>query len=289
MTLKKPFFLLCTFLVYLIPQMSYANLLIHPTRVNFQSNERSQTLTLANTSDKTNTYQLQWKENVALLVGGYRAMEESEKANYPLASQYIRFSPRQVTLRAGERQSVKLLLRRARNLEDGEYRSHLLFKALPTAVAKDANSVSAPTMSIDMVINFAIPVSLRVGDYHATVLVDDAEIQYDAIKNSGAVFVSLQRQGIHSSYGDISAFCTPTGGKEILLAKSASHSLWTDLSQYKHKLSWASQNFKPTNGSLRIYYEGIKQFKDIDYANATFDVKREQIKPPPLPAKIPAQ
>lgn len=283
MTLKKTLVLLCTYFVYILPQISWANLLIHPTRVNFQSNERSQILTLANTSNKTNTYQLQWKENVAMPDGGYREMEESEKNSYPLASQFIRFSPRQVTLRAGERQSVKLLLRRARNLEDGEYRSHLLFKALPAAPADDTGPVIAPTMNIDMVINFAIPVALRVGDYNAVVTVEDAEIQYDAINNAGAVFVTLQRRGSHSSYGDMSAFWTPIGGEEILLAKSASHSLWAEIDNYRHKLTWATENFKPTDGSLRIFYEGIKQFKNIDYTNTTYDVKREQIKPPPAP------
>lgn len=289
MTLKKTLFLLCSFLVYLLPQISWANLLIHPTRINFQSNERSQILTLANTSSKTNTYQLQWKENIAIPGGGYREMQEHEKDRYYLASQFIRFSPRQVTLRAGERQSVKLLLRRARNLEDGEYRSHLLFKALPTAPANDTGPVIAPTMKIDMVINFAIPVALRVGDYNAVVTVEDAVIQYDATNNAGAVFVTLQRQGPHSSYGDMSAFWTPKGGEEILLAKSASHSLWAEIDEYQHKLTWATENFRSTDGSLRIFYEGIKQFKDIDYTNTTFDVQREQIKPPPAPPETPAQ
>lgn len=263
--------------------MSWANLLIHPTAVNFQANERSQVVTLANTSDKTTTYQLQWKENVAQPMGGYRIMQDSEKTTFRLASSYIRFSPRQVTLAPGERQSVKLLLRRARSLQDGEYRSHLLFKALPPAVPQDAAPVTTPTMNLSMVLSFAIPVALRVGDYDAQVTVKQPQIQYDPIRNSGAVFLSLERRGIHSAFGDISAFWKPKGGAEYLLAKSASHSLWTELNQYRHKLVWATADFTPQDGELRIHYQGdqgVKLFSDIDYVNQTFDYKRSNITAP---------
>jgi hypothetical protein len=186
-----------------------------------------------------------------------------------------------VTLRPGERQSVKLLLRRARNLEEGEYRSHLLFKALPTAARKDASPVNNPTMNISMVLNFAIPVSLRVGDYDAQVTVSDPEIQYDKEHNSGAVYISLARQGVHSTYGDISAYWTPKGGREFLLAKSAGHSLWSELNQYRHKLTWATKDFTPQDGILRIHYEGIKLFREIDYVDQTFDYKQSNITAPP--------
>jgi P pilus assembly chaperone PapD len=90
MTRITPLFLLSILAICWVPQMSWANLLIHPTRVNFQSNERSQVLTLANTSNETATYQLQWKENVAIPEGGYRDMEESEKSSFQLASLLVR-------------------------------------------------------------------------------------------------------------------------------------------------------------------------------------------------------
>ena len=260
-----------------LPTISWANLLIHPNSINFQVNERSQVITLANTSDRMTTYQLQWKENIALPAGGYRVMQESEKTTFMLASPYIRFSPRQVTLGPRERQSVKLLLRRVRNLQDGEYRSHLLFKAMPSDVSESAEPIKNPTMNISMVLNFSIPVALRVGDYDAQVTVKQPEIQYDPIRNTGAVFLSLERRGIHSAFGDISAFWKPKGGTEYLLAKSANHSLWTELNQYRHRLSWAASDFTPQNGELRIHYQGVKLFRDLDYVNQTFDYKQSNI------------
>jgi len=282
MTNKNPFILFFVTALFLVPQMSWGKLLIHPTRVNFSTDERSQFLTVANTSDEVSTYQLMWKENIALPDGGYREMEEAEKGQYPLASQFIRFSPRQVTLRPGERQTVKLLLRRARNLEQGEYRSHLMFKAIPAA-NKDKKEANRPTMSINMVLNFAIPVSLRVGNYDVQVRASEPVIQFDKAQNSGYVYLTLERAGVHSSYGDMSAFWTPKGGEEILLAKSAGHSLWTEENKYRHKLAWAAKDFTPQDGVLRIYYEGIKQFKDIDYINQSFPFKRSDIKPLPKP------
>lgn len=261
----------------IVPQLSLANLLIHPTRVNFTTDQRSQIITLANTSQKTTTYQLQWSEKVALRTGGYREMQENEKSQYPIVSQFLRFSPRQVTLKPGERQSVKLLLRRTRDLSEGEYRSHLLFKALPTAVEKDSGPQNNPTMTINMILNFAIPVALRVGEYDVDISADKTEVIYDPINNAGNVFVELTRNGLHSPYGDMSAWWTPSGGQEYLLAKSTGLSLWAEESDYRIKLVWATKDFKPGNGRLRLEYQGTKIFKNFTYVDKVFDFTRDQI------------
>ena len=47
------------------------------------------------------------------------------------ADKYLRFFPRRVTLAPNESQMVKLQMVKTNELQPGEYRSHLYFRAVP--------------------------------------------------------------------------------------------------------------------------------------------------------------
>lgn len=253
-----------------------ANLLIYPVRVSFDEIERIEEVTLTNTSSRTTTYRLQWAEKQALSDGGYQALTESEALKMPTASSMLRFSPREVTLKPRERQLIKLRLRRPRDLLDGEYRSHLLFKAMPPKKAED-NSNQTGTI-IDMVMSFAIPLTVQQGKYDSQVTLQTAKIEYNANEGSRKVSLGLLRTGIHSSSGDISAYWKPNGsGTEILLAKRADYNFWSELSESNIVLVSSEEKFIPSDGSLRIHYEGSRNFRGNTYLDEIIYIKQNQI------------
>ncbi|MDC8829763.1 fimbrial biogenesis chaperone [Alteromonas gilva] len=253
-----------------------ANLLIYPVRVSFDENERTAELSLTNTSQATNTYRLSWRENIALAEGGYEEVKKEDISGLPLASPMLRFAPRQVTLKPGERQVIKLALRRPRDLADGEYRSHLLFKALPSS-NDNSGAGSGTSMQINMTVSFAVPVSVQQGSYDSAVKLEDTTLAYDPNQSSGSVTVRLSRQGLHSSSGDISAFWTPDGGKEQLIAKRADYNLWAELDDATTQLVWAKTDFEPQDGTLRILYEGVRDFKGMVYVDETLRFNKSDI------------
>ncbi|NVK54236.1 MAG: molecular chaperone [Alteromonadaceae bacterium] len=253
-----------------------ANLLIYPVRVSFDDTERTAELSLTNTSQTTNTYRLSWRENIALPDGGYEVVKKEDAGGLPLASPMLRFAPRQVTLKPGERQTIKVALRRPRDLAAGEYRSHLLFKALPNP--KDEERKKAGTsMQINMTVSFAVPVSVQQGNYDSTVALEETTLAYYPDKESGSVSVRMSRQGLHSSSGDISAFWTPDGGKEKLIAKRADFNFWAELDEVNTQLVWAKADFEPQDGQLRIVYEGVRDFQDKVYIDETVRFKKSDI------------
>jgi fimbrial chaperone protein len=252
-----------------------SSLLIYPVRVSFDETERSAEVTLSNTSSQTNTYRLSWQEKRAKKDGGYVNLSEEEAKFQPTASSMLRFSPRQVTLKAGERQVIKLKLRRPRDLAQGEYRSHLLFKAMPPEEEDKDQYVTSTTINI--MLSFSIPVTIQQGAYDTQVLLKQANIAYKPSDGSRTVSLELVRKGLHSPGGDISAYWTAEGESEVLIAKAADYNIWTELSETRATLASSAAAFIPADGRLRIHYEGRRDLQGNTYLDDVIEVKRSQI------------
>jgi fimbrial chaperone protein len=265
-------------LIGAISQTTWANLLINPTRVQFNANDRTADVTLINTSKFTTTYRLGWVEKKAKINGGYHDLNATEAANFPTASNMIRFSPKQVTLKAGERQTIKLAIRRPQNLAAGEYRSHLQFKALPPKTLEEGFNPNASATAINIVLNFAIPVVVQQGSLQYDLATSGAQISFNPNQKTGSVEVDLSRTGIHSATGHLNAYWTPNGGQERLLAKAGDFNFWPELSRTTATLGWVGADFAVTDGKLRIVYEGVKDFRGKILLEKTFSLNRSSIK-----------
>ena len=278
--LNKSLKTICALLVLgLATQGALANLLINPTRVEFRPSDRTADVTLINTSKFTTTYRLDWVEKKAKAGGSYTDHSAVEAASFPIASSMLRFSPKQVTLKAGERQTVKLAIRRPQNLATGEYRSHLLFKALPPKTPEEGLNPEATATTVNLVVSFAIPIVIQQGTLDYKVTLNDAQISYNTMKIEGSVTVSMARTGAHSVIGHISAYWTPSGGSERLIAKAGDYNFWPELSTTTSTLTWVGSDFAVTDGKLRIVYEGTKNFRSKTFFDKTITVKGGMIKP----------
>jgi fimbrial chaperone protein len=264
-------------LLSLVTHSASANLLINPTRVQFNPADRTADVTLINTSDMTTTYRVEWAEKKAKQNGGYHSLTDMEVANAPIASKMIRFSPKQVTLKPGERQTVKLALRRPQGLAIGEYRSHLQLKALPPA-KPTTNTGAAASTAINIVLNFAIPVVVQQGTLQYQFDTSGARISFNPNQKNGSVEVDLTRSGIHSVTGNINAYWTPNGGQERLIAKVGDFNFWPELQRTTVNLGWVGADFAPADGKLRIVYEGVKDFRGKIFFDKTFSINRSSIK-----------
>ncbi|MFL5319107.1 MAG: molecular chaperone, partial [Myxococcaceae bacterium] len=110
-----------------------------PTRVVFEGRERAAAITLVNNGQKAQTYRLSLVEMKMNDDGKLEPVPAGQAVDHS-AAQYIRFSPRQVTLEPKTTQTVRLQLRLPAELARGEYRSHLMLRALPDV--DDAISMS---------------------------------------------------------------------------------------------------------------------------------------------------
>ena len=90
----------------------------------------------------------------------------------------IRYSPRQVTLEPRVAQTVRVQLRLPADLPPGEYRSHLLFRAVPSAEAAPPTTSPAAELSIQLtaIYGISIPVIVRHGETSVTTTLSELDL-----------------------------------------------------------------------------------------------------------------
>lgn len=190
-------------------QTPSGELLVSPTRVVFEGRTRAADIILNNRGNKETTYRLSLVNLHMDADGNYQ--DETSEASYPTANEIIRFSPRQVTLQPGQTQKVKLMLRKSKGMDAGEYRSHLKLQTLPDpSFGKDveAQAVDDGEIGIRLIPLFgvSIPVIVRVGDTSATATITDVSVGKNILK------ATLGRSGNQSLYGDVIVM---QGGKMV--------------------------------------------------------------------------
>ncbi|QOY93889.1 molecular chaperone [Massilia sp. UMI-21] len=207
-----------------------AELMLHPTRIVFEKNQRAAQVELINNGTKPASYR------ISLVNRRMNDAGQFEPADTPgegerFADAMLRYSPRQVTLQPGTAQTVRIMLRKPADLADGEYRSHLLFDKLPELDASTSiESRGAQNGQIGVMLNALVgasmPVIVRHGNIGATVKLAGLALQKDAAKNP-VLALRFEREGASSAYGDVSVSFTPRGGKPSVLAQVGGIAVYT--------------------------------------------------------------
>jgi hypothetical protein len=141
--------------------------------------------------------------------GGLETVDETNATPAErVALDMIRFSPRLITLPPNQPQVVRLGVRVPEGLAAGEYRAHMLFRAVPDAVA--ATTAAKPAdgnvaVSLKPIYGITIPVIVRVGALAADATIGKAWVEKDTESNTSFNF-DLARTGNRSVYGDIDVF-----------------------------------------------------------------------------------
>lgn len=237
--------ILCLLSLLMTPWAS-ADLMLYPTRVEMEKNQRATQVQLVNRGQKSETYRISLV-NRRMTDTGQIVEADTPEPDERFAIDMLRYSPRQVTLKAGESQTVRISLRKPANLEPGEYRSHMQFDRLPdvegNADLEQAAKPEAGQIGIQLtaLIGASIPVIVRHGDTPASVKLDTLSIEAGAKVEGQAdgpalLAFHILRSGNRSVYGTLLATYTPLGGKLVELSKVSGVAVYVPNSLRKAKL-----------------------------------------------------
>ena len=178
-------------------------------RVIFEGSVRSDTLTIINDSTEEMTYRLEWRrmrmgesDNLVVIDG------DEPVAGVMEAREFVVFAPRRAVLPPGGTQQVRLMLRKPRDLAEGEYRSHLWIRPEAEVVkfTPDAEAAATgPAVQLRMLAGITIPVFVRHGQTSVQARIDEAVLSPDG--DATTLKMRLSRDGNRSLYGDIDLVC----------------------------------------------------------------------------------
>ena len=179
------------------------DLLVAPTRIVLNGS-RGAEVVLSNIGDETATYRVSVELRRMRPDG---ALEEVTAANdkEQKAHDMIVYAPRRVTIAPNQPQTIRISARAPQGLPDGEYRAHMLFRAVPPPrPVRPAAEVKGIAFELIPVYGVTIPVVIRMGNLQAKVGI--ANIQLTRQDDKPAISLDLTRNGDRSVFGDVRVF-----------------------------------------------------------------------------------
>lgn len=251
------FMLLCLMILTSNASFAAAQIMVTPTRIVFDTKTRTQTVTVINSGNEQGTYRIMLV-NKRMLPDGNIVNAKTAEAGEQFADKMIRYSPRQVTLKPGQSQVVRLSLRKPRNLDDGEYRSHMTFKALPSNKGVNIGSLNEKSNNIGVqltaVISVTIPVIIRHGKTEASVSIDSLKVSPpNEMSPNPILSIELKREGTQSVYGDFVAELE-SNGKTTIIGRMNGVAVYTPNPSRNVKLPLALPEGIKLNGVLKVYF-----------------------------------
>lgn len=195
--------LAAAFQPFMSPANAAGDLLIAPTRVVFDGRRGTEVI-LNNIGTEEATYRISLELRRMNDRGRLDDVDPvAANATEKSAIEVIRYAPRRVTLPPNQPQSIRIGLQPTDILPDGEYRAHMLFRAIPKTPAADAPQEVGSGLKIQLIpiYGISIPIIVRKGNLQATAAMSNVRIGKD---NEGSTLeFDLSRQGDKSVFGEI--------------------------------------------------------------------------------------
>ena len=179
------------------------DLLVAPTRLILDGRKGAEVI-LNNIGEEPATYRISVEFRRMTADGGLVDVTEPS-AEDKLAQDMIVYAPRRVTLAPHQPQSIRVSARAPQGLPDGEYRVHMLFRAIPPAhPVTAAQSIEPPKglrFALIPVYGVTIPVIVRFGNLSAKAGI--ANVHLETKDGKPTVALDLSRSGDRSTFGEV--------------------------------------------------------------------------------------
>lgn len=179
------------------------DLLVAPTRIVLDGRKGAE-IVLNNIGDEPAVYRISVEFRRMTPDGGLDDVTEPDAADKTAADMIV-YAPRRVTLAPREPQAIRIAARPPQGLPDGEYRVHLLFRAIPpaTPIVKAAAPEEEKGLRFQLtpVYGVTIPVIVRLGNLQASAGI--ANVHLDKKDGNPVVALDLSRTGTRSTFGEV--------------------------------------------------------------------------------------
>jgi hypothetical protein len=260
---------LLTFFLFSTTGFAQGDLMIMPKRLVFDGSQRSQEINLINTGSNPSTYAISIIQYKMTESGNFEEVTEPGEGQR-FATDFLRYYPRRVVLGPNEAQTVRIQLTKTGNLEQGEYRSHIYFRAVEKQTAlgeEDQNEAEGISINIKTVFGISIPVIIREGASTTAIELSGLELNRDP--EIPLLSMVINRTGNMSVYGELHVEHISPEGLKTEIGKVRGLAVYTP--NTKRDFAFKLQNTEMVDlnkGKLNITYKteegkvlGESQFK----------------------------
>ena len=213
------------------------DLLVAPTRIVLDGRKGAEVV-LNNIGEEPAVYRVSVEFRRMDQDGGLNDVAQPT-ADDQKAADMIIYAPRRVTLAPHEPQAIRIAARAPQGIPDGEYRVHLLFRAIPPATPVVQAAASEPEKGLRFqltpVYGVTIPVIVRLGNLQATAGIADVHLEKKA-RPLGNGHATLPVCSLSSN----SITCPETGQKPVV------------------SLELSRTGTRSTFGEVRVFKPGVK-------------------------------
>ncbi len=233
------------------PALAAGDLLVAPTRIVLDG-ARGTEVILNNVGATPATYRVSLELKRMTAAGELEDVSaDAASAREQATLAMISYAPRRVVLAPNQPQAIRIGVRAPADLADGEYRVHMLFRAIPDATA--AVAVSAPregfSIALTPIYGITIPVIVRKGALNATAAISDAKIIQG--RDGPALSFTLARSGDRSTYGRIRV-TKPGIAKPVVEARGIA--VYAELNHRTVSIPVAPEVAAQLSGAAKIEY-----------------------------------
>lgn len=215
---KKSAMIMAATLVFQTSAFASGDLLVAPTRVILDSNRGAEVI-LSNIGSEEATYRISLELRRMTDNGKLEDIETDNASEAEgTALSLIRYAPRRVTLLPNQPQSIRIKPIIPADLKDGEYRAHMMFRAIPKtdSAAEVLTTDAGLQIRLQPIYGITIPIIVRKGALEATAAIANPRVVTD---EGGSSFqLDLSRKGGRSVYGELRV-TRPGVDEPILVAK----------------------------------------------------------------------
>ena len=196
----------CTSLV--APAFAAGDLLVAPTRLVLSESSGGEVL-LSNKGAESAIYR------ASVVLKRMQADGLFEEVTQPSPEQQelidmINYAPRRVVLAPGQTQTIRVAARIPPAWPSGEYRAHMLFRAVPSDMQATQSAQDGVSIALTPIYGVTIPVVIRKGALDAQLAITN--IRLTRTTNKAAIAFELDRTGNRSVYGTVRVFKPGTAG-----------------------------------------------------------------------------
>jgi hypothetical protein len=262
---------LTTSLMGSLVAQNLGDLLVTPTRIIFEGTKKNENITLMNTGSDTATYDISFTQ---YLMNDAGMLEETQQPGpgQLFADKMLRFYPRQVTLAPQESQAIRLQLVKPSDLAEGEYRSHLYFRAVPKPKALESlakDTAAGLKVQLTAVYGVSIPAIVRHGKQSVSLSFDSVRVVPSAENTGQELRLRMKRSGNSSLYGDITVTMSRGGGAASLVGEAKGVAVYTPNTTRSFSLLLQAPDGKPIEHcTIHVVFTNRSDLKDHMETNA---------------------